>query len=135
MFNLVYLLFINSSLYLVQYYQHSVVLEGLDHCFDCARSVQIVGDYLRKFDDWCESIPRDAATGKLTESIPEADLTAQIVTQFGLIAESLKLAESKERREEAGGSHRGGKQQETAPASPVRQGGAEELDIEYEGLF
>lgn len=64
----------------VQYYQHQVEsADGdLDHCFDCARSVQIFRDYLTSHDDWYKNGERDASTGRLMDPIPEQALWEEI---------------------------------------------------------
>ena len=123
----------------VQYYQHNVTHKDIDHCFDCARSVQILQAYLLRFDGWCTDVERDAATGQRTQEISEEVLVAQVAKQLDEIEEALAKADKVEAQDDAANnSRRGGRaaeEQMSPKSSPVRQGGQEDEDIEYEGIF
>eukprot|EP01028_Stygiella_incarcerata_P006405 TRINITY_DN2611_c0_g1_i1.p1 TRINITY_DN2611_c0_g1~~TRINITY_DN2611_c0_g1_i1.p1 ORF type:complete len:652 (+),score=162.69 TRINITY_DN2611_c0_g1_i1:57-2012(+) len=41
-------LFYHNTIRRTQYYEHDVVGEGLDHCFDCASEVFVLSEYFRK---------------------------------------------------------------------------------------
>lgn len=129
----------------VQYYDHQLSMyldtankAWLDHCYDCSREVQILQDYLVRFDSWYlpGQAPRDALTGRLLNPIPVADLLTQVAEMSESIStflESQKTAMLDPSWKTGGG---GGDKGQSAPAaSKEPRVQEEEEDIDYGTLM
>jgi hypothetical protein len=136
----------------VQYYEHDVTGADLDHCYDCARTVQILREYLIKSPQGFAA-PRDAANGHLLGAVAETELAAEVAKRHELISKALvfqKVDPSKLLEQQAQQLQRQRQQQEVqmlqqqqqpgddkpeedgGKTSPVRTGGtADEEAPEY----
>jgi hypothetical protein len=136
----------------VQYYEHGVDCPGIDHCFDCARTVQILSNHLTRHDGWFEGV-RNAETMKLETELPAEALNAEVKKMILRINEDLdKIRHSKSNQENAElqndlHQHHQHLQQQQDEAQQhlhhhqqdeavIVQGGAneEEAEVDYEGL-
>lgn len=129
----------------VQYYEHGLEAEvsaaqypehmhRLDHCFDCAREVQILKRYLTKHDAWYVNGERDASTSKLVAEIPEAELNKQVVALSVELGHALKR--DKEHEDPAPGSGRRGVLADSRDAdADEADGGGDEASDEIDYNF
>ncbi len=139
----------------VQYYEHDVVSPDLDHCFDCARTVQILSDYLITNSHGIAGA-RDAVTNQLMEPIAEGELAKEVASRHEAITKALafqkinpqqlqeqqmqqRMQQQQRETEQKSVADREREAEEAADKakqSPIRSGGAAEEEApEYDMLL
>eukprot|EP01117_Protostelium_nocturnum_P014763 TRINITY_DN5650_c0_g1_i3.p1 TRINITY_DN5650_c0_g1~~TRINITY_DN5650_c0_g1_i3.p1 ORF type:complete len:557 (+),score=125.51 TRINITY_DN5650_c0_g1_i3:342-2012(+) len=83
------LMFHHNTTVRTQYYDHDIKGEGLDHCFDCASEIFVLGQYFRKFR-------KDIEEDKIDEEI--SNLSRHISVVISNTGRSLKQRDHMDRK-------------------------------------